>query len=106
MVAAEAEKHRTDRTLLPEVLQPDRELPVVEMVAATLPLPLPQVTGQLSQAWDRAVGFRSPIRLNTSSTGGCGAPPHRPSGAVQRVRHIGRSLPSVSFPLRSKNRAW
>ncbi|MEU7068168.1 hypothetical protein [Streptomyces sp. NPDC046161] len=46
------------------------------------------------------------MRLNTSSTGGCGASPYRPSGTVQRVRHIGRSLPSVSFAFRRTKRAY
>ncbi|ESP95585.1 hypothetical protein B591_30318 (plasmid) [Streptomyces sp. GBA 94-10 4N24] len=50
-------------------------------------------------------GFRSPMWLNTSSTGGCGASPYGCSGTVQRVRHIGRSLPSVSFEVRRKKRA-
>lgn len=59
VVTAEAEEHRSGRTVLSEVLQPgrdDRDLPVVEVVAAGQPLPLPQVTGQLHQARDGAVG--------------------------------------------------
>jgi hypothetical protein len=50
-------------------------------------------------------GLRSPMRLNTSRTGGCVASPDQVVGAVQRVRHIGRSWPSVSFTFRRKNRA-
>ncbi|WP_394816590.1 hypothetical protein, partial [Streptomyces lancefieldiae] len=42
-------------------------------------------------------GLRGPIRLKTSSSGGCGWSLWRPSGTHQRVRHIGRSLPSTSF---------
>ncbi|MFI5924289.1 hypothetical protein ACIA8M_37940 [Streptomyces anulatus] len=44
--------------------------------------------------------------MNTSSTGGCGTSPYRSADAVQRVRHIGRSFPSVSFTRRWKKRAY
>jgi hypothetical protein len=35
-------------------------------------------------------GLRSPRRLNTSRTGGYVASPDQVTGALQRVRHIGR----------------
>ncbi|KJY48045.1 hypothetical protein VR46_00125 [Streptomyces sp. NRRL S-444] len=41
--------------------------------------------------------------LKTISTGGCGASPRSATRAIQRVRHIGLSLPSVSLICRLKN---
>ncbi|MDJ1135747.1 hypothetical protein [Streptomyces iconiensis] len=79
---------------------------MTKMVTATLPLSLPVPTGEFGEPWNGAVGVARPDVVEHSSTGGCGTSPYRPSGAVQRVRHIGRSMPSVSFIFRRKNRAY
>ncbi|MER6572281.1 hypothetical protein ABT288_40455 [Streptomyces sp. NPDC001093] len=50
--------------------------------------------------------MRGPTRLKASSSSGCGWSPYRPSGTHQRVRHIGRSLPSASFTFRWQNRMY
>lgn len=57
--ASEAGEHRAGRAVLTQLAEPDRDdrdLPVVEVVAAGQPLPLPQVPGQLHQARDGEVG--------------------------------------------------
>ncbi|MFH8736542.1 hypothetical protein [Streptomyces sp. NPDC017964] len=49
---------------------------------------------------------RLPTWWKTSRTGGCTRSYPSQAGADQRVRHIGFSMPSVSFSFRWKNRAY
>ncbi|MGP3632687.1 hypothetical protein ACTU45_04830 [Streptomyces sp. 24-1644] len=93
VIAPEAKEHRAGRTMLAQVVQPgrdDRDPPVVEVVAAALPLSRPQMPGELSQTRDDEIGVTLTDTVEHQQHGRVRHIPvparrHRPAGAPHRT---------------------
>lgn len=93
VVAAEAEEHRAGRAVPAQVPQPghgDRDLPVVQVVAAAPPLARPQVPGELDQTRN------GPVRV-----AGADAVEHQQDGRVRLVTGPARGNRPAGAPHRA-----